>query len=156
MPLVNCKNKRSNCGPIVASTCISYENDSNDVIKTSELPCDANLDDVFDKLSEIIADIKSSIDLSKFDKKSLNFDKKTQKVKDLLQELTDKIKDLQDGLSSQINKVNSLDASNLTVNMNLDSLSSQVNPYIPNTTIYSISSILKLFKNEIILIKSKL
>lgn len=152
MALVNCKNKKFNCGPIIASTCVSYENSDNDIIKSTALPCDANLDDVFDLISSTIYTIQQSLDLSLFNPGTLAFNKTTQKIKDLLQIQTNAIIALQTIVANQATLITSLSAANLNVNIDLGIFTGQVTPVIPSTNIYTISSILNLFKNKLILL----
>lgn len=153
MPLINC-NRNNTCGQILSSSCVDYNGPTNQVIKQDELCCNPSIDDVFILISNKIQEINNKIDLSTFNKKCLSFDKNTQSLKDLEQQQTDLLCTLKSELEALTLKVNGLNASNLTVTLDLGCLKPVASPCLLSTDTYTIYSVLNIFKNEICSLKN--
>lgn len=86
MALIN-YNRKARCGPLIGSPCVTWEEGYNDIITEEDLPCNASVGDVVLLVSEVLGELKSEFDLTNFNKGCFTFDKNTQKIKDLLQEI---------------------------------------------------------------------
>lgn len=142
MPLLN-YNKKSKCGPILSSSCVTWDGGYGGVLTSDNTACDASIEDVTLVISNEVDDIKESIDLTSFNPNGLSFNPSTQQIKDLLQQIADSLHGINASLANIQSQINDVQAGDITMNLDLQCLASQISSCEtpPN---YSLRSILEL------------
>lgn len=152
MPLYN-YNKKFLCGPPISSSCVYWDGQYNTVVDRDILPCNASVEEVIDRIAEIVEEINTSLDLSLFNPGTIDFDKDTQQVKDLLQLLADEINSLKAITASLQTQIDNIKAGDIEIEMDLGCLQNEINNCETPPT-YTLVSLLTLFKDQICLLKS--
>jgi len=144
------------CGTIVPSTCVPYQGKDLKFLSVDEQPaCDASIDDVFDKISIAIDNLKQATDMAT-QTLSCGTMPVTKTVKTVMQAHADKICALSATVTALQTQLAGLDIANELITINLGCLSSGAAPCQQGTNTYSLISILTLFANEICAIKTEL
>ena len=120
-----------------------------------QIDCDANMDEVIDKISVAIDDIQSAIDVATHTASCMTF-ASPKTVKSILQVHADKICALNASLTALQTQFSSLNIANELVTIDLGCLAPAAAPCQAGTNTYTLISILTLFKNEICAIKTEL
>lgn len=142
MAIIN-YNKKLKCGPVLGSSCVTWDGGYSGVLTDDNVACDATIEDVALILSNETNTIKTSLDLATFTPHDLPFDKNTQQVKDLLQKISDALQTLKDGLAALTTRVTDVETGDINMEVDLDCLSDEIsNCETPPS--YSLKSILEL------------
>lgn len=144
------------CGTIIPSSCVPFTGKDLKFLSVDEQPdCDANIDDVFDKISIAIDNIQDAIDVATHTLSCATLST-PKTVKSVLQNHADKICALNASIASLQSQVAAIDIANELITINLGCLATSAAPCQQGTNTYSLLSILTLFKNEICAIKTEL
>jgi hypothetical protein len=144
------------CGIIVPSTCVPYQGKDLKFLSVDDQPaCDANIDDVFDKISIAIDNLQQATDMAT-QTLSCGTLPTTKTVKTVLQAHADKICALSATVTALQNQIAGQDIANELITINLGCLASSAAPCQQGTNTYSLISILSLFASEICAIKTEL
>ena len=147
--------RRFSCGTIVPSQCVPFTGKDLKFLTTDEQPdCDANIDDVFDLISIAIFNIQAAINLTNLNNQCLTGVPTDVDVKGMFQIQTDKICAIDASLNALTAIVNAWNVSTQLVNIDLQCLSAAAAPCQVGTNMYSLISILNLFRSEICTIKA--
>jgi hypothetical protein len=144
------------CGNIIPSSCVPFTGKDLKFLSVEEQPaCDANIDDVFDKISIAIDNLKQATDMAT-QTLTCGTLPVTKSVKTVLQAHADKICALNAVVTALQTQLASLDIANELITINLGCLSASAAPCQQGTNTYSLISILALFASEICAIKTEL
>jgi hypothetical protein len=144
------------CGNIIASSCVPFTGKDLKFLSTeNQIGCDANVDEVIDKIAIAIDAIQDAIDVSTqtFPCGTLPT---TKTAANVLQAHADKICALSASVTALQTQLASLNIANETITMDLGCLATAAAPCQQSTNTYSLISILTLFKNEICALKTDL
>lgn len=144
------------CGTIVPSSCVPFQGKDLKFLSVEEQPaCDANIDEVFDKISIAIDNLQQATDMAT-QTLTCGTLPTTKTVKTVLQAHADKICALNAIVTTLQNTLAGLDIANELITINLGCLAAGAAPCQEGANTYSLISILTLFKNEICAIKAEL
>jgi hypothetical protein len=144
------------CGSIIPSSCVPFTGkDLSFLTEEEQVACDANINDVIEKISDAIKDIEESIDLSEHTSSCMEFDEPIL-VKDVLQEHDSKICELDAAIATLQGQLDGLNIANELVTIDLGCLASAASPCQVSTNTYTLIAILNLFRTEICAIKAEL
>jgi hypothetical protein len=116
------------CGIIVPSTCVPYQGKDLKFLSVDDQPaCDANIDDVFDKISIAIDNLQQATDMAT-QTLSCGTLPTTKTVKTVLQAHADKICALSATVTALQNQIAGQDIANELITINLGCLASSAAP----------------------------
>lgn len=148
--------KRYTCGQMIPSSCVPYTGkDLKFLSEEEQVSCDANMDEVIDKISIAIDSIKKATDVSSYTYDCLGTISNPTITK-ISQAQTYKLCALQASLESLQQQFAELNIGSELITIDLGSLGGAVSACQVSANTYSLISVLNLFKNEIIAIKSEL
>jgi hypothetical protein len=125
-------------------------------LSTEDQPaCDANIDDVFDKISAAIKALQEATDMAS-QTLSCGTLPTTKTVKTVSQAHADKICALSAMVTTLQQQLAGLNIANELITINLGCLASSAAPCQQGTNIYTLISVLALFASEICAIKTEL
>lgn len=144
------------CGKLTPSTCVQYQGKDLKFLSVEDQPeCDANIDDVFDKISIAIDNLQQATDMAT-QTLSCGTLPTTKTVKSVLQAHADKICALSATVAALQEQIADINVANELITIDLGCLAPSAAPCQQGTNTYSLISILTLFKNEICAIKTEL
>lgn len=144
------------CGKPTPSTCVQYQGKDLKFLSVEDQPeCDANIDDVFDKISIAIDNLQQATDMAT-QTLSCGTLPTTKTVKSVLQAHADKICALSATVAALQEQIADINVANELITIDLGCLAPSAAPCQQGTNTYSLISILTLFKNEICAIKTEL
>lgn len=144
------------CGKPTPSTCVQYQGKDLKFLSVEDQPeCDANIDDVFDKISIAIDNLQQATDMAT-QTLSCGTLPTTKTVKSVLQAHADKICALSATVATLQEQIADINVANELITIDLGCLAPSAAPCQQGTNTYSLISILTLFKNEICAIKTEL
>jgi len=144
------------CGNILPSSCIPFTGKDLKFLSVDEQPaCDADINDVFDKIAIAIDNLNQATDMAT-QTLTCGTLPTTKTVKTILQAHADKICALSATVTALQTQLNSLNVANELITIDLGCLAPSAAPCQQGTNTYSLISILTLFKNEICAIKTEL
>lgn len=144
------------CGNIVPSSCVPFTGkDLKFLSVEDQIECDANVDEVVDKISIAIDDIQKAIDVANHTATCLTLTN-PKTVKSVLQAQSDKICALNASVTALQQQLSSLNISSELITIDLGCLAPAAAPCQAGTNTYTLISILTLFKNEICAIKTEI
>lgn len=144
------------CGKPTPSTCVQYQGKDLKFLSVEDQPeCDANIDDVFDKISIAIDNLQQATDMAT-QTLSCGTLPTTKTVKSVLQAHADKICALSATVATLQEQIAEINVANELITIDLGCLAPSAAPCQQGTNTYSLISILTLFKNEICAIKTEL
>jgi len=147
--------KRYSCGNIIPSECVPYTGADLPFLTTDQQPaCDANVNDVINLLGVAIQGIQTAINLTNLNNQCLTDVPTNVDVKGMFQIQTDKLCALDSSLQALTSIVNAWNISTQLVNIDLQCLSAAAAPCQVGTNMYTLISILNLFRSEICTIKA--
>jgi hypothetical protein len=147
---------KSTCGNIVPSGCVPFTGKDLKFLPTEQQPaCDADINDVFDKISIAIDNLQQATDMAT-QTLACGTLPTTKTVKTVLQAHADKICALSATVTALQSQLNGLDIANELITINLGCLAASAAPCQQGSNTYSLISILSLFANEICAIKTEL
>lgn len=147
---------RYSCGSIIPSECVPYTGKKLKFLADDAQPaCDANINDVFDKLSIAIDSLNKTIDVSSINKQCLVVPTGTN-IKGLAQIQIDKICAIDAKIEALKTQVNSSILGESLVTVDLKCLSSAASPCQVSTNTYKLNAILSILAVEICAIKQYL
>jgi hypothetical protein len=149
------RNKYS-CASIVPSSCVVYTGSKLAFLSDDEQPeCDANLDDIIDKIGDAIDTIKQAVDVTNHVAACMTLST-PKTVKSVLQNHADKICALDASIQSLVTQWAAFDIANELITIDLGCLAPAAAPCQVGTNTYTLISILNLFRTEICAIKTHL
>lgn len=144
------------CGSIIPSSCVPFTGkDLSFLIEEEQIACDANMNDVVEKISDAIKDIEESIDLSEHTSSCMDFDQPLL-VKEVLQEHDDKLCEVDAAIATLQGQFDGLNIANEQITIDLGCLASAASPCQVATNTYTLIAILNLFRSEICAIKAEI
>jgi hypothetical protein len=145
------------CGTIVPSSCVPYTGKKLAFLEDAAQPeCDANINDVVDKIGAAIKDLKDTIGTAEHDLYCSNYTITDTSVKGLLQAHADKICSIDNYAQNIQNTLNELNVGNYLVSLNLGDLASAASSCEVQINTYQLISVLSLLVAEINAIKTHL
>lgn len=147
---------RYTCGQILPSSCVPYSGKDLKFLSPEEqISCDANMDEVVEKISIAIDSIKKAIDVSTYSFNCLGTISNPT-VSKISQAQTNKLCALQASLDALEQQFEDFNIANELITIDLGSLGGAVSACQVSANTYTLISVLNLFKNEIIAIKTEL
>jgi len=132
-----------NCGQIIPSACVPYTGSDLTVLAApTDLPCDANINDVIKILDAEIKTLMDSNDFSSLDKKCFDFDPNTVKAFELHQLEIDKICEIEANLTALTEQFDTLNISSLPITLNLLCMAPAASACAISPNTYTLLSIL--------------
>lgn len=148
--------RQYSCGDLIASSCIPFTGkDLSFLDGGDQIACDAFLNDVIEEISDAIDIIQTKSDVSTLTASCITFTS-PRTVKSVFQDYGTKICVLNASLTALTTQVNNLDISTELITLNLGSLAAAAAPCLVSANTYTLVSILQLFANEIIAIKTEI
>jgi hypothetical protein len=144
------------CGTIIPSGCVPFTGKKLNFLPDNQQPaCDANINDVIEKVDAALDSIQKAIDVSlhSFDCGTLQSPKTAAKV---LQAHADKICALAASVTALQSIIANENIANEHVTINLGTLAAAASPCQVGTNTYTLISVLNLLVSQIISIKTTL
>jgi hypothetical protein len=144
------------CAQIIPSGCVPYTGKKLKFLADADQPdCDASINEVLDKVSIAIDELKKATDVSAHTAGCLTLPA-TKTAKTLLQAHADKICALAAAVTALQTQLAALDISDDLISIDLGCLKTQASNCEIGTNKYKLINLLTLFKNEICAIKTHL
>lgn len=143
------------CGSLISSRCVLFDEPLSFLSEQTQLPCKANLSDAIAKISSGIKDLQTVTDVTNYNYGCLGSISNPNIIK-ISQAQTTKICALEATLTSLQQQFAALNIANTQINIDLGCLSAAAAPCQISNNLYTLISILNLFKNEICAIKNEL
>lgn len=151
---MNCNRPRYGTGVAYPSSSVLFTGQLPEFISSDvTLPCDANLDEIVERMNDELQLLIDGNDLTELDKKCFDFDPSEVKINELHQLEIDKICSLETTLNELVDTVEDLDIGSKIIEIDLDCLTPEAAPCAVGTNMYSLISILNILINEICLLK---
>lgn len=150
------RTRKYTCGQITPSGCILFTGDYPSFIDEDSLDCDLNLDELLKVYGEKVEDILASLDFTSLDKECYSFDPDTVTSAGLHQQHISKVCVLESAVDALQTSLSSLNIGTYTLTIDLDCLTPAASPCAQGTNVYSLISLIQLFKAEICAIKDHL
>ena len=145
-----CDTSKYNCGEIVPSSCVPYTGTDLTVLRDpSDLPCNANINDVIAILDTTLKGVLTNIDLTGLNPRCLAFTPATVTVGGLFQVQTDEICALEAGLATVTDLINNLNIGNELITINLLCLAPSAAPCLVAPSTYTLLAVLNAMVFEI-------
>lgn len=149
--------KKYTCGSIIPSSCVPYTGKDLKFLALNDQPaCDANINEVFDKIGNEIFDINTAIDVTNFNVFCLTGLPSTKTIVNITQANTEKICGIEAQLQALSSQFADLSIGSEQITLNLGCLAAAAAPCQVSTNTYSLVSVLTLLVNEICAIKTEL
>lgn len=148
------RNVKYKCGEVQPSGCVTFTGSFPGFIDEDSLPCNPNIDTLFELYGTEIDRLAAQLDLRALDKKCLDFDPETVSVHGLFQKHTDKICELNTALAALQTLVNSNNITQKQVSLDLKCMKPPVNICGLPTDTYTLGAVLNILVNEICKLKS--
>lgn len=137
---------------IIPSTSISYQ--GKDLTFVNDLDCDANLNEVIDRIDLSLKKLLEINDLSTLNARNLQFAPATVSNIEVLQALIDQEYTQQTALNTLTATINNFDISSKLIEIDLGDLTPDAAPCAQGENVYSLISLLNLFASEISSLKN--
>ena len=148
--------RKNTCGNLIASSCVPFTGkDLTFKVKDPQLECDANMDDVIEKISIAIDDLQKATDVSLVVSDCFTVSTPTT-ITSYANNIKDKLCALDAQLQALVQQVANQNIATELINIDLGCLAPAAAPCQVSTNMYTLISILTLYKSEICAIKEHL
>lgn len=145
------------CGTIIPSSCVPYTGKDLKFLSTEDQPaCDANIDEVIEKISIAIDTLQDATDVTDYDLDCVEHPVGNKTIVTISQAQNEKICALQAQLTALQSQFAAYDIGTEQITVDLGCLASAAAPCQVSTNTYTLASIITLFANEICAIKDEL